>query len=144
MLPPGFINTRRRIASVSLVAAGATVTLLQFSSVLAVPLLPVAVCVYTFAELAFAYVFTAKRTYLEQLAVEQQTSVEQAWVTFNRVIETLRTLSFGGASSSSGSGEAWLLEWFIAEEEGATEADNALCHDNVTELMAEAFFCRPW
>ncbi|MEW5313243.1 MAG: hypothetical protein WDW38_004827 [Sanguina aurantia] len=100
-------------------------------------------CVYTFAELAFAYVFTAKRNQLERLVVEQQTSVEQAWVTFNRVFETLRTLSFGGASSS-GSGEAWLLEWFIAEAEGATEADNALCHENVTELMAEAFFGRPW
>lgn len=142
MLPKGFGSARNRIASLSLFGAGATVTMLHVTVGAVLPVLPVAVCVYTIAELAFAVVFTARRKRLEQLPVEQQTSVGQAWLTFNRVQDTLRTLDFGGASHSS-SNAAWLLEWFV-EDDNLSVVSKHPHHDNIAELLAEAFFCSSW
>lgn len=140
MLPKGFASARRRLGTLAVVAAAATVVLLQVTSIIAVPFLPVIVLVYTIAELAFAWIYTAKRKYLEQLPVEQQTSVEQAWSTFNRVQETLRTLRFDGSLHH---GSAWLSEWLTGDGDPSI-ANQQPQHDNVAELMAQAFFCSSW
>lgn len=130
----------------SAMAAGATFSVLRVTTivVVAAPVLPVAVCVYTIAELAFAWFFTARRNELEQLPLEQQTTVEQAWLTFNRVQDTLRTLSFD-CSSHSSNGAVWLREWFVVDEDPSIAvAHRHPHHDNVADLMAEAFFCSSW
>lgn len=142
MPPTGFMSGRNRIASFSVGAACATLTVLHVTVAATAPVLPVVVCVYTIAELAFAWAFTAKRKKLERLPVEQQTSVEQAWLTFNRVQDTLRTLDFDGSSHSS-NGAAWLLEWFV-EDGNLSVVNTHPHHDNIAELMAEAFFCSSW